>query len=161
MAYLVSEHYRSHAEPPIHAEAIKARGVWIPGVIDPAARGRGQKDGEALLSIYRELGLRLSLANNAVEAGIYEMWTRLSTGRLKVFSTLTNFLAEYRIYRRDEGGKIVKEADHLMDCGRYICLSGLDRAEFRPPESVKGVARSASQGWSPRDALLREGYGAR
>ena len=41
-AYLVSEHYRAHAEPPIHAEAIKARGAWIPGVIDPAARGRSQ-----------------------------------------------------------------------------------------------------------------------
>jgi Terminase RNaseH-like domain len=158
VAYLVSEHYRAHAEPPIHAEAIKARGVWVPGVIDPAARGRSQRDGEALLTIYRQLGLRLTLADNSVEAGIYETWTRLSTGRLKVFSTLANFLAEYRLYRRDEKGKIVKENDHLMDDCRYICLSGLDRSEFRPPELVRGQMQRAPE-WSPRAALDADGYG--
>src|SRR5262245_19466063 len=46
--YLYSEHYRGQAEPPIHVEAIKARGKWIPGTIDPAARGRNQRDGEKL-----------------------------------------------------------------------------------------------------------------
>ena len=161
VAYFVSEHYRAQAEPPIHSEAIKARGPWMPGVIDPAARGRSQKDGESLLTTYRELGLRLVLANNAVEAGIYEMWTRLSTGRLKVFSTCVSFLSEYRIYRRDERGKIVKEADHLMDCGRYICLGGLDRAEFKPPELVQKPSGAREREWSPRDALDRDGYGLR
>ena len=159
IAYFVSEHYRAQAEPPIHAAAIQARGAWMPGLIDPAARGRAQKDGEALLTTYRELGLRLSLANNAVEAGIYEMWTRFSTGRLKVFSTLVNFLAEYRIYRRDDHGKIVKENDHLMDCARYICLDGLDHAEFKPPELVRKAVPARNQDWSPREALDREGYG--
>lgn len=159
IAYFVSEHYRAQAEPPIHAEAIKARGAWMPGVIDPAARGRSQKDGEALFTTYRDLGLRLSPANNAVEAGIYEMWTRLSTGRLKVFSTCVNFLAEYRIYRRDEHGKIVKENDHEMDCARYICLGGLDRAEFKPPELVRGATPKKPEEWSPLAALNREGYG--
>ena len=39
VVYLYGEHYRGQAEPAVHAAAIKARGVWIPGVIDPAARG--------------------------------------------------------------------------------------------------------------------------
>src|SRR5947209_2110173 len=34
--YLYSEHYRGQAEPAIHATAIRARGHWIPGLIDPA-----------------------------------------------------------------------------------------------------------------------------
>ena len=54
VSYLVSEHYRAHAEPPIHAAAIKSRGSWIPGVVDPAARGRGQKDGEAVAGHLQE-----------------------------------------------------------------------------------------------------------
>jgi hypothetical protein len=132
VTYLYSEYYRSQAEPPIHAEAIKARGTWIPGVVDPAARGRGQKDGEQLLQIYRGLGLKLEPAANAVESGIYEVWSRLSTGRLKIFSTLQNWLAEFRIYRRDEKGRVVKEGDHLMDATKYLCLSGLSRAVARP-----------------------------
>lgn len=133
IAYLYSEYYKGQAEPPVHAQAIRSRGLWIPGVIDPAARGRAQKDGEQLYHTYAtDLGLNLIKANNAVEAGIYAVWMRLSTGRLKVFSTLQNFLREYRLYRRDEKGHVVKENDHLVDCCRYLVLSGLDLACVRP-----------------------------
>lgn len=114
--YLYSEHYRGQAEPSVHAEAIKARGEWLRGVIDPASHGRGQKDGEQLFDLYQQLGLHITNAKNGVESGIYEVYQRLSTGRIKVFSTLVNFLNEYRLYRRDEKGKIIKENDHLMDC---------------------------------------------
>lgn len=130
--YIYAEHYRGQAEPPIHAAAIKARGAWIPGVIDPASRGRGQKDGEQLLQIYTDLGLILITANNAVEAGIYEVWARLSTGRLKIFRSCQSLIGEYRIYRRDDKGRIVKEHDHALDALRYLVMSGLAIATFRP-----------------------------
>jgi hypothetical protein len=136
--YLYAEYYRGQAEPAVHAAAIKARGEWIPGVIDPAARGRSQKDGEALKSQYLDLGLTVTDADNAREAGIYETWTRLSTGRLRVFRTLQNWKAEYRIYRRDEKGAIVKESDHLMDDMRYLCMSGVGVATVRPFEQWPG-----------------------
>jgi hypothetical protein len=128
VVYLYSEHYQGNAEPAIHANAIRARGEWIPGVIDPAARGRGQKDGERLMENYIDLGLDLTAADNSVEAGIYRVWQRLSTGRLKVCENLVNWLSEFRVYRRDENGKIVKENDHLMDDTRYLEMSGIERA---------------------------------
>jgi phage terminase large subunit-like protein len=124
--YITNEYKRGQAEPAVHASAIKqTRGDWVPGVIDPASRGRAQKDGEQLLVLYRDQGLDLTLADNAVEAGIFEVYERLTTGRLKVFSTCGKFLEEYRLYRRDEKGRIVKENDHLMDCLRYLVRSGL------------------------------------
>lgn len=129
--YLYSEHYRGQAEVPVHAKAIKLRGGWIPGVIDTAARGRSQADGKSLWSLYDEEGLILHKAEKAVEAGLMEVLDRLSTGRLKVFSTLQHWLAEYRLYRRDEKGRVVKENDHLMDATRYLCL-GVHHAETRP-----------------------------
>jgi hypothetical protein len=133
VAYLYNEHYVGQVEPPVHAAAIRARGTWIPGVIDPAARGRSQTDGERLMQTYQELGLdTLTASDNAVEAGLYEVWVRLSTGRLRVFRTLQNWLREFRLYRRDDKGHIVKENDHLMDAMRYIVLSGLIRALVRP-----------------------------
>ena len=55
--YIWSEHYRGQAEPAIHAQAINSRGDWMTGVIDPASRGRSQKDGTALWDMYRDLGL--------------------------------------------------------------------------------------------------------
>jgi len=122
--YMYTEHYRGKAEPSIHVTAIQARGEWIPGLIDPAARGRSQKDGEQLLVTYRDLGLNLTESANALEAGIYDVWNLLSTGRLKIFKTLMNWQAEYRLYRRDEKGNVVNVFDHLMDTMRYIVLSG-------------------------------------
>jgi hypothetical protein len=136
VVYLYGEYYRGQAEPAVHAQAIKARGLWIPGVIDPAARGRAQKDGAELMKIYGECGLDLVTADNALEAGIVNVWQRLSTGRLKVFRTLQNWLKEYRFYQRDERGRIKDgQADHLMDTTRYLCApSGLARMIIRPAE---------------------------
>jgi hypothetical protein len=45
------------------------------------------------------------MAENAREAGIYEVWTRLSAGKLKVFCSCRNWLDEFRIFERDENGK--------------------------------------------------------
>lgn len=136
--YLYTEHYRGQAEPSVHASAIKARGVWIPGVIDPAANGRSQKDGEQLIEDYRALGLKIEPAKNSVESGLFAVYERLSTGRLKVFRTCQNWLAEYRLYRRDEKGRIVKKFDHLMDGTRYLVVSGLDLA-ITEPRAMVGI----------------------
>jgi phage terminase large subunit-like protein len=134
VVYITSEHYRGEAEPSIHAQAIKSRGDWIPGVIDPAARGRAQQDGRQLLQSYVDLGLNVDVAFNGVESGIYEVWQRLSTGRLKVFKSCQNFFYEFRLYRRDEKGRIVKANDHILDATRYLIMSGLDRAITKPQE---------------------------
>lgn len=141
--YLYSEHYRGQELPAIHAAAIKARGPWIKGVIDPAAQGRAQRDGEQLISDYRNQGLNLTPADNAVEAGLYEVWGLLSTGRLKAFSTLTNLRDEYTMYHRDENGKIVKKKDHLLDCKRYLIRSGKAVSTVRPIEGSAHFTPSA------------------
>jgi len=132
ITYLFSEYYQGQKEPIIHAAGIKARGVWIPGVIDSAAHGRSQEDGRQLFKIYSDLGLDIENANKSVEAGLYKTWEMLSTNKLKVFGSLVNWLAEFRLYRRDEKGHIVKQKDHLMDDTRYLVMSGLDRAVAKP-----------------------------
>jgi len=135
--YFYTEHYRGKAEPSIHATAIKARGEWIPGLIDPAARGRSQEDGRQLIVTYTELGLKITPSKNAVEAGLYDVWERLSTGRIKVFRTLQNWQAEYRLYRRDDDGNVIKKFDHLMDDMRYVILSGREIAIPYPVDKAK------------------------
>ena len=149
VVYLYSEHYRGQAEPTIHAQSIKARGAWIPGVIDPAARGRNQSDGEQMIQLYRREGLNLQPAVNAVEAGLYEVWQLLSTGKLKVFRSLGNWFQEFRLYQRDKEGKVVKASDHLMDATRYLIVSGMQRAKVAPEKTafVRPVNRYGANGW--------------
>ena len=138
--YLTAEYYRGEADPATHAQGVKAISKWrMPGVIDPAARGRAQKDGSQLMQDYIDLGLDLDVAFNGVESGLLEVYNRMSTGRLKVFKSLQNFLFEFRLYRRDQKGHIVKANDHLMDALRYLVMSGLDRAKVKPPTEKEMV----------------------
>lgn len=145
--YLTHEYKRSQAEPSVHVHGIKAPGSWMPGFIDPASRGRGQKDGAQLLSDYRQLGLNLTIADNGVESGLYSVWNRMSTGRLKVFRNLGKWLEEFRLYRRDEKGNVVKQNDHLMDCTRYL-ESRVSAMTVEPmEEQIKPVYFQGSDGW--------------
>jgi hypothetical protein len=78
------------------------------------------------MQLYGQMGLNLATAENAVEAGITEVWNLLVSGRLKVMESLSNWLREFRKYHRDDkgAGKIVKRYDHLMDATRYLMVSG-------------------------------------
>ena len=144
--YIYHEIYIGKKEPSVVASAIRAQGAWIPGVIDPASKGRGQKDGKKLIDEYRdEHKLNLEPAANAVVTGLTRVWERLSTGRLKIFSSCTKLLAEYRLYRRDDKGEIVDSPDHALDALRYLVMSGLDLAITEPeaePNVLKKVWRA-------------------
>lgn len=130
--YVVDEYYQGKMEPEIHVARIKQKNAWMTGVIDPAAKGRSQNDGSQLIRIYRTLGLRIREADNSVEAGISKVWSRLSTGRLKLFPNTFNLQNEYLLYRRDEDGKIIKEHDHALDALRYA----INTFHFATPRPV-------------------------
>lgn len=150
--YLTSEHYQGQQPPAVHAAAIKARGEWMTGIIDPASQGSSQLDGKKIADEYKKQGLNLTFADNAVEAGIQAVYERLVTGRLKVFSTLPNWFNEYRFYIRDEKtGKVKKANDHLMDAMRYLVMS-IGKLATRP--IVRG--QSVEVAFSPLDS--RAGY---
>jgi len=141
VAYIYDGYKRGQAEPEIHAAAISKRypkGLKLPGTVDPAANASGQADGKQLLQLYRKEGLRLVPADNGVEAGVAEVYSRLSTGRLKIAKHLYDIFDEYRLYRRDELGKIVKEHDHYMDALRYYVMTGIKIAKPLIVQPVKG-----------------------
>ncbi len=141
--YLYDEHYVAEENPSTHANAImgfgvsgSGRGRWIPGFMDPAARGRMQDDGVRMIESYKRLGLNIECADrHLTEAAVHEVWLRLSSGRLKVFSHLQYFFKEYLLYRRDTKGKIIESKsrpDHLMDALKFLVCSGLPRMKPVP-----------------------------
>ena len=134
--FLYDVYKRSHSEPVVHAEAIKARGAWIPGLADAAGLLVTAHDSQQHLGIYKKLGLDVTLPDKAVETGIQVVWERLSSGRLKVFTSCGAFFDEYRLYRRDAKGRVVKANDHLLDCLRYVCNDHHRRAKTRPGSVV-------------------------
>jgi phage terminase large subunit-like protein len=137
--YTYSDFFQVEGLPSSHAQAIQARGKWLRGAIDTASRGRSATDGENLFQMYHDLGLHIQNADKAVEAGLYEMLELLTSGRLKVFNTCVSLLKEFRGYRRDKHGKVVKANDHILDAWRYAVFTRdrILRTEAEYEASVK------------------------
>jgi hypothetical protein len=131
--YLYSEYFGEGA-PAIHAAAIGGRGLWIPGVIDATANGRNQMDGLRLIQMHRDLGLAVGSIDSPFESGILAVWQRMHSGRLKVFASLSKYLEERRLYRRDEKEKIVQERDSLQNAARLL-VRGVSRMRTHPVRS--------------------------
>lgn len=142
VAYLYSDYKRGGdgITKEMHATAIKSRGDWIPVVGDAAARD----DAVPVINSYKALGVKMRLPNKArgsVDAGVQEVLSRLSQGKLKVFSTCQKWLDEFRKYqyaesKNDATPQIVKRNDHLMDCTRYAIMDGLKIATTQKIEAV-------------------------
>jgi len=126
--YLYSEHRRAKAEPAIHAAAIAARGIWMPGVSETA--GTNMSDGKRMFDIYRKThGLNLKKAAkgpDTVESGIMLMQEMLAEGRIKVFDSMRMWFDEYRSYHRKTNGVVHKKKDDLMDATRYL-ITGIQK----------------------------------
>ncbi|MBV8208214.1 MAG: terminase family protein [Acidobacteria bacterium] len=147
--YLTDCYKRERAEVAIHVQAMKSRGEWIPGVGDAAALRVTAHDAEQVITLYRRAGLDVMLPDKSVEAGIHDVWEMLSQGRLRVFSHLKAWFEEYRLYRRDDKGFVVKQNDHLMDATRYLVHSGMRRMKTRPaPQAENYRPASSYSPWS-------------
>ena len=121
--------YRVREETPVvHAAAIKSRGSWIPVAWPHDGLQHDKGSGEQLAQQYRNHGanmlpLRATWPDgtNGVEAGLFDMFDRMKTGRLRVAEHLNDWWHEFRLYHRKDG-KVVKEADDLMSATRYAIM---------------------------------------
>lgn len=154
--YLYKEYFSEEYNTVLHAAAIKGHSdqdMWIPGVCDPSSLQSNQVDGQKLFEIYSTMGLKLATADNAVEAGIHSVWTRMQTGRLKIFRSLQRFRGELGRYRRVKRetvfgikSEIVKKNDHLCDATRYLVQSGIPLMITKPVTRPNSTMRDLNRG---------------
>jgi len=123
--YITACYRESKSTPVIHAAAVKPWGDWLPWSWPHDGLQHDKGSGDQLALLYREQGLNtlperatFEDGGNGVEAGVIEMLDRMQTGRFKVFSHLTQWFEEFRLYHRKDG-KIVKERDDLLSASRY------------------------------------------
>jgi len=143
----------------VHAANIRGVDGRIPGAIDPASRGRGQTDGQQLFQMYRDLGLDIAPADNAVESGIEAVRQLLISGRLKLMKIASAaILAEYRTYRRDESGKVVKENDHNLDALRYWAMMFTVGGKAMRPAEEAPLSREEAAMWGAAEQGKQRGH---
>ena len=138
--YLYAEHLFPHAEPSANARAIQALGDWIPGVINFSCVKGSQEEKDAIAQLYRGLGLNIQQpSTQGEEVGIYQLWQLLAANKIKVFASLSGFLAEYRIS---------DEQSPLLLCCHSLILSGRSRMRVRPTKQP--VEQCSNYGSSER-----------
>jgi phage terminase large subunit-like protein len=132
--YIYAEHYVSEAPPMTHAAAIKTRdklaGFVIPGVCDPSGGGSSTKDGEHTRKAYdRDFNIRMKNAINSIAPGIAEVLTLLTSDRLKIFTSCVHTRQEFVLYQYNKRGEPHDYMNHIMDCLRYLVMSGVKIAK--------------------------------
>ena len=147
VVYVTKCHRVKEQTPVLHAAAVRAWGDWMPCAWPHDGLQHDKGSGIQLAEQYRSHGLNMMAeqashpeGGNGVEAGIMDMLERMQTGRLKVFSHLSEWFEEFRLYHRKDG-KIVKERDDLMSATRYAVMM-LRHAVTKPaPITMRRVNR--------------------
>jgi phage terminase large subunit-like protein len=154
--YVIACHRQKHQTPAMFTASVRPWADWLPWAWPHDGLQHDKGSGDQLAAQYRQQGLKMigqratfDDGTSGVEAGIAEMLDRMETGRLKVFSTLSDWWEEFRMYHRKDG-LIVKLSDDLMAATRYgIMMKRFAAVQFKKAEtgqrSFSGVGRTA--GW--------------
>jgi hypothetical protein len=122
--------YKQSGETPIyHAAAMKKHGDWIPNAWPHDGLIRDKGSGVALKNQYRKHGLKMLREHahyedergNHREPGTIELYEWMRTGKFKVFSNLSQFFEEKRLYHRKDG-QIVAKYDDILSAVRYAFM---------------------------------------
>lgn len=110
---------------------------WIPIAWPHDGLQHDKGSGQKLAKLYEEQSLNMLSeratfedGSNGVEAGVFEMYERMSSGRLKVAKHLHQWFEEKRMYHRAKN-QIVKLNDDLLCATRYAMMM-LRHAETEP-----------------------------
>ena len=144
--YVYDCHRESKASPAVHAQTIRSRPHFIPIAYPHDGNRRDSMGNPGLADQYRNLGCNFLLehfsnppalgnnkGSNSIEEGLMAMLQSMEAGNFKVFSTLSSWFEEFRMYHR-KGGKVVPFRDDLMSATRYafqsqrFAVSGSDPA---------------------------------
>lgn len=138
---------------PVHAEAVRARGKWIPALFDIESGQREHSEGVAIAHRLSLLGIDLLDVEASAEVAVADIEARLSTGRLRVWNTCQKWLAQYRRLRRDEEGELDDADAGLIRATGLIVGPGLGVAKS------EALANSDAQGYDMADSTRNETTG--
>jgi len=142
----------------VHAANIRGVDGRIP---EPSTLRLEDADRQTVSNYFRctRSGLDIAPADNAVESGIEAVRQLLISGRLKLMKIASAaILAEYRTYRRDESGKVVKENDHNLDALRYWAMMFTVGGKAMRPAEEAPLSREEAAMWGAAEQGKQRGH---
>ena len=114
-----------------HADAIKQRGAWIPCAWPHDGMERDKGNAKPLYKNFKKHGVKMIRRSarydedkggaQAIEPIVIDILERMHQGRFKVFSHLSSWFEEKRMYHRKDG-RIVDKKDDIMAATRYAMI---------------------------------------
>ncbi len=165
VVYVYGTYKAQEKSIPVHAAAVNARGRHIPVMYPHDAEKGDRSTGIKLAQQYRDMGCNMHYMHftnppadgeeegkggNAVDAGLIEMFTRMQSGRLKVFSNLVDWFKEKQMFHTNDKG-LVRKYNDIMDATRYAIMS---LRHARPKVRTFGRPVMVDSRFSALDALL-------
>lgn len=126
--YVYDEYKHGHVNYILHVEAIKNRGEWIAGGIDPHEAVKPRDDGDTVQNYFESHNLSLVAAKGDPDALRIRIRAMLDSGSLKITDNCTGIIGEIRTYRYDanDPNKIARnQEDHRLDALLY-CIASFD-----------------------------------
>ena len=150
--FYVYDCYRaSKASPSVHAEIIRSRPHFIPIAYPHDGNRRDSMGNPGLADQYRNMGCNFLLehftnppalgdkkGSNSIEEGLMAMLQAVESDKFKVFSNLSDWFEEFRMYHRKDN-KVVPIRDDLMSATRYAFQSQRFAVSGKDPEWTKDV----------------------
>ena len=150
--FYVYDCYRmSKASPTVHSQSIRTRPHFIPIAYPHDGNRRDSMGNPGLADQYRNLGCNMLLEHftnppalgenkggNSIEEGLMAMLQAMENDKFKVFSTLSDWFEEFRMYHR-KGGKVVPIRDDIMSATRYAFQSQRFAVSGKDPEWTKDI----------------------
>ena len=150
--FYVYDCYRmSKASPTVHSQTIRTRPHFIPIAYPHDGNRRDSMGNPGLADQYRNLGCNMLLEHftnppalgenkggNSIEEGLMAMLQAMENDKFKVFSTLSDWFEEFRMYHR-KGGKVVPIRDDIMSATRYAFQSQRFAVSGKDPEWTKDI----------------------
>lgn len=131
-----------------HSSTINKTDEWIPVSWPHDALQHDRNSGKSFKELYEEEGVNMLSeratfedGSNSVEAGNMAILGRMKSGKFKVFSHLTMYFEEFRLYHRKDG-KIVKLRDDILDAVRYAIMmiryAEVDWSDYEEEDDYRG-----------------------
>lgn len=124
--YVYDEYKHGKVVYLLHAEAIRNRGEYIHGGIDPHEAVKPRDTGESIQSYFESQGLNLIAAKGDPDALRVRIRAMFESGALKLMDSCPGIINETRTYRFDshDPNKIApNQEDHRLDALMYaICI---------------------------------------
>ena len=127
--YLAHAWKKSRVTPATAWGSVKAWAAGVPTAWPADGLQSEKSSGEQQKTAYAGAGWTMThehatwqAGGVGVEAGLVELYERMTTGKFKVFSHLSDFFEEKLNYHRDEDGRIVKVTDDILSATRYAYM---------------------------------------